>query len=1026
LKRLYRGWNLDLLLDKQKEEKETTGTVKTELVVQKTRTFEKVEIQPIEIQGLKLTDRVNARLRSVKMPPIIIESVTIPADATGSVLIDSIDLYGPPIIIPEKKLSGTGKTETLEDVKLPVITVYVEEIKLKRSDIPIKIRSITFPDAVIESLVVPEQLSPDPEIESFTIEDAPFTVYSVREVPKEKDAPAGFVKNQTVVLENVEAKVDLSEILKQLQFFKDSANAPLINLNLKNRDTKINVRRVLIPEKAEEKHSVLTVTTEPIKVGTLEYSTNPNEEKTTFIPQQEPVVKLKDVVIDTKQIVKDNPEKYDIPEFLKENLPEITLSEVVLNIKADSIILPVSSSATNVTIDDIVISQNTIISSDSIIVPEKKKTVEEQKKEGNADTKQNEGSKSTDEKKKPAAKAKGATSSKSEGSKSEKKEDISKVPTPTGVDPINVIRKGRDIPKAPGLDKPKTLPSFATVIGAGKQFSRHWDTKLPTYAQWDWTWPITTVYKPVDPGIVAEAIRDRNKSNSRPSELNTGWWEYLHDLKRNQPLYGYKGISAGELLKDNGGGSILQRLGYAPQMAPFIPKNPWVHRFKAKNSNTVKGAFLNPTTKYDIWNEVNGDYSAQDLENVPENERETKGRFPFMMMGRSFHEGYTPLAYNANWKKLVSTFRLSTQFGTGDKSGYGPMLPSDYKFSLLDIGIIMNFTECGYTNRYLLPNGAMPALAASRSEQHLMMVNDEVAKWVVGTVGIHPMTGRFLNKPAFNLNWSHEPHWCGISTLFFNAKGNVTLNGGPISVKSYEGSVTDIKYGIPLNRPRLEEGENDPWDEQLWIKNCSGRLGTHTRNLWYKAFQKFGAEKCQHTYDSDFINQNKDRINQLWFIGGIHYVGTQLTKYGADLIKTAVLDLDWDHAIVSHTGHIETVLAIDVDGMLYRYGGNTSTDGNGGNHGNSMGIWRTFVGSFGGMQAKGERGGFCLITRGYAKYPKQMREKPGISAPWKITPVIQSYMDFCANNPDPKFPVYNKYYQEINEMNTILQSSFLK
>ena len=1016
--RLYRGWNLDLLLDKPKPT--PSVTVQTNLVVQKTTTYEKVEIQPIEIQGLKLTDRVNVRLRSVKMPPIIIESITIPADTTGSVLIDSIELYGPPIIIPEKKLSGTGKTETLESVKLPVITVYVEEIKLKRSDIPIKIRSITFPEATIESLVVPEQLSPDPEIESFTIEDAPFTVSAVRAVEKQEGTPAGFVKNQTIILEDVDIKVDLNDLLKKLQFFQDTDKRPLVDLNLSNRDSTLKVRRILIPEKAEEKHTILTVSTEPIKFGQLEYSTNPNEQKEVLISDKNPEIKLKDVVIDTKKLVEENPKKYDIPEIFRQNLPVITLSEVTLTINASSILLPVSSSNEPVVINNVSFPNNMITTQEVITVPEKKKTVEEQKAAGKADTKQNEASNAGDEKVKPAVKKKGESSSDSTGSKKEKKEDISKVSVPKGVDPINSLVKGREIPQAPGSTKPKTLPASAHVIAPGKQFGRQWDTKLKTYAQWDWTWPTKTIYKPVNPTATAELIKDRDKGNSRPSELTTGWWEYFTDYQRNEPMYGKKGITHPELVAGNP--SILLRMGYSLQMAPFIPKKPYVGKF----NDNLNGGYLDPVKQYHIWwNPDKRQYEAQDLSRIPdEKSRNSVARYPFFMMGRSFHEGYSPLAYNASWGKLVSTFRLSQKsFGAGEKSSvYGPPLPSDYKFGLLDVGIVMNFTECGYVNRYLLPNGAMPALAASRSEQHLMMVNDKVDKWIEGTVGEHPITGRFLDKAAVNLNWSHEPHWCGISTTFFNTKGNVVLDGGPISVKSYENNVT--AKGIPLNRPRLEEGENDPWDESLWKEKCSGKLGVSTRNKWYKAFEKFGAEKCQHPYDSDYISQNKERINQLWFIAGFHYIDQKLTQYGLDLIKTAIKDLDWDHAIVTHTGHVETVLAIDIDGMLYRYGGNTSTDGNGGNHGNSMGIWRTHVGSFGGMTPKDGRGGFCLITRGYAKY-KDFRDGPGISSPWKITPVIQTYMDFCELNPDPKFPVYNKYYQQMNEMNTILSSKFL-
>jgi hypothetical protein len=308
------------------------------------------------------------------------------------------------------------------------------------------------------------------------------------------------------------------------------------------------------------------------------------------------------------------------------------------------------------------------------------------------------------------------------------------------------------------------------------------------------------------------------------------------------------------------------------------------------------------------------------------------------------------------------------------------------------------------------------------------------------------MAGNFLagNGPDINLNWANEPHWCGISTAFFNRKGNVELGGGPTLVTAYESDVlwnSDSKLSgkpLPLNRPRLEEGENDPWDESRWYAlsrnpvSNSPNPGYVVRNKWYEARDKFGAEKCQHPYDDDYINANKGRINQLWFIPGVHYQltgggkPTTLTTIGADLIKTAILKLDWGGAIITHSGHVETVLALDVDGTVYRYGGNTSVGGKGGNTGNAMGIWGTSVGDFPDSKADDTRGGFCVITRSFPKHATN-RSGLGISAPWKITPVVQTYFDFLENNPNAaEFIVYKDYGVIINKMNTIVNSSFLK
>ena len=91
-----------------------------------------------------------------------------------------------------------------------------------------------------------------------------------------------------------------------------------------------------------------------------------------------------------------------------------------------------------------------------------------------------------------------------------------------------------------------------------------------------------------------------------------------------------------------------------------------------------------------------------------------------------------------------------------------------------------------------------------------------------------------------------------------------------------------------------------------------------------------------------------------------------------------------------------------------------------------MGIWGTSVGDFPDSEAGDTRGGFCVITRSFPKHTTN-RSGLGISAPWKITPVVQTYFDFLENNPNAaEFIVYKDYGVIINKMNTIVNSSFLK
>jgi hypothetical protein len=697
-----------------------------------------------------------------------------------------------------------------------------------------------------------------------------------------------------------------------------------------------------------------------------------------------------------------------------------------------------------------------ITTQEVITVPEKKKTVEEQKKEGKADTAQNEGKKEVKVKEESVEKG-----TKIKDGKVEKVEDISKVKTPPAINALAAITKGREIPETPGIDRKGDLPDHMRVITQGRQYKR-W-SQVPggkgVYTQWEWPWPIKSVYKGVDTGITETFA---NEKQSRPSELEGGtWWEYFWNPTKGIPIYGAKNTTRPTAL------TFLRAISKDPQFGPHIPgppmpkyfegistsgtghydnfdasgKSDWGKKFKdfidfdPKSKRFKKFKGLIPNYKYHIWQESDGSYSAKWL--TTEQSNQGLGTFPFFMQGRGLHEGYTPLGFNADWQRLVSTFRQSAEsFGAGDIVGYGPPLPSNYKFSLIDIGLIMNFMQCGYVNRYKLPNKARPPLAASRTEQHLMMYDELVHKWIDGTVGIDPLAGNFYGSPTINLNWSHEAHWCGISTQFFNNKGNVDLGGAPTKVTSYEADIlwnSDSRLTgtpLPLNRPRLEDGENDSWDESRWYA-LKGNPGYTVRNKWYEARDKFGAEKCQHPYDDDYINANKGRINQIWFIPGVHYQltgggkPTTLTTIGADLIKTAILKLDWGGAIITHSGHVETVLALDVDGAVYRYGGNTSVDGKGGNVGNAMGIWATSVGDFPDSEAGEERGGFSVITRSFPKYAEN-RSGLGISAPWKITPVVQTYFDFLVKNPNAEFGVFNDYGVIINKMNTIVNSSFLK
>jgi hypothetical protein len=399
--------------------------------------------------------------------------------------------------------------------------------------------------------------------------------------------------------------------------------------------------------------------------------------------------------------------------------------------------------------------------------------------------------------------------------------------------------------------------------------------------------------------------------------------------------------------------------------------------------------------------------------------------------GNGFQVGVLPYAFNANWDNLVSKFRINA-FGL---QNFPLSDEIKSKLSMMDVGIILNFQQSGIVNRYTVGDKQKtPPPAASGTEQHLMMVTELTGNWVLGKKGVDPMIGFFLpSSAAPNLNWAHEPHWCGIFSNYVSRKSGHSFRS-PIEVRGYERDT--LTAGLPLNRPRLEEDVNEEWDEDLWIQTVyavrGGNLSKYaTHTPWLIGMSKH-PDNPEHPWDSDYISTYKNQINQIWFVENIHYVkngkkGGSLTEWGKKLILGAIDQniIDWPAAFATTYGHVEVCVGLDLDGTVYLFGGNSGGEGSDDVMGNKMGFWDKHIASFApGIKAKNpwtgegyDGGGHLCLSKMQGGHGK--RQHPGISAPWVNTPIIETYKNYLVNNPDPKFPVYKTYLDRLLAINTI-------
>ena len=741
-----------------------------------------------------------------------------------------------------------------------------------------------------------------------------------------------------------------------------------------------------------------------------------------LVPDKEEVIKIENLVIDTKKIVnEDTTGQYsELTPDIVNNLPEITIKmvDVPLILEGGS----VKGSVNKIDVDFNKLENKLVDGLTNITVPteppNQENNIVKQVQTSTPNSKKISKGKSNSQKnkKKSDAKNKGKTKN---NNQNQEAVDFN--------EEALAIQKGRTIPKSPGI---KTPAKFAGkgLISAQGGYGRLYDTKVKTYALWQWTWPIDAKF---NPGTTTGIAENWIKGESRPSALKR-WWSYFSNWNVSEPVYNWSGGSINEWLD-----AVGKRIMWDEQFGPFSPYhyNQKVGTLTLSADNpTLKKKKGDEITKplnwsYKIWKDGKGNWQVDNTLKQFVNGVDTF-RYPYMIAGRGLINSYVPYGFGADWGTLISKFRFSKKEdpkGGEANSLYGGPLPSDYKPSLMDVGILLNFMQSGYVIRYKLKTG-FPALAASGTEQHLMMLNSIQDKWVYGNYG-DPMIGTFNGGLSIVVNWAHEPHWCGISTDFFLRKGGYASQG-TTSVKSNEANIIGKDDTWPLNRPRLEDGVNDEWQPELWAGIKADDYGVGIREIFKKAYAKHGAENCEHPLTDEYIAEYKDRINSIWFIGGIHYdeAKEQLTKRGYDLLRKAINPdvIDWTAAVISHTGHVESVAAIDVDGEVIRLGGNTSTHGSRGNVNNHMGLYRTHISAFGGYPGGGARGGFVLISKPDGINDSNRKHRvggKGISSPWIITPVMRTYYDFLENNPDPEFPVFKDYYDAIQTINTIFNSN---
>lgn len=755
---------------------------------------------------------------------------------------------------------------------------------------------------------------------------------------------------------------------------------------------------------------------------------DPSQDVVKLIPDKEETVKIENLVVDTKKIVnEDTTGQYkDLTPDILNNLPEITIKmvDVPLVLEGGS----VKGSVDKVNVDFSKLQNKTVDGLTNITVPNA--TPNQQ----NQVSSQIQGEKPNSEKiangKKNNKKNKNKSDAKTKGKP--KKEENKQENIDFDEQAIS-IKKGRSIPKSPGVDVPSKFAGKGLITAQGG-YGRLYDKKgIAKYALWQWTWPIDATF---NPGTTTDIAENWVKGESRPSGLKK-WWPYFSNWKVSQPEYYWnqpKG-SISEWLN-----SVGIKIMWDEQFGPFSMAhyNQKAGTLTLTEDNKYWGKKGTEITKplnwtYRIWKDSKGWYLNNKLPRyeIQNGVKTDTFRYPYMIAGRQLINAYVPYGFGADWKTLISKFRFSKKedpSGGEPNSPYGGPLPADYKPSLMDVGLLLNFIQAGYVTRYKLPNKNFPALAASGTEQHLMMLNSIQDKWVYGNYG-DPMIGTFNGGLSIVVNWAHEPHWCGISTDFFLQKGGFAPQG-TTSVKSNEENIINKKGGVPLNRPRLEDSIDEGWRQELWDQVNGDNYGVGVRELFKKAYAKHGAENCEHPITDEYIATYKDHINSIWFIGGIHYdvEKGQMTKRGYDLLRKAINPdiIDWPAAIISHTGHVESVAALDVDGDVTRLGGNTSTHGNFGNVNNTMGLYVTHLSKFGGYPGGGERGGFVLISKPDGINDSNRKHRvggKGISSPWVITPVMRTYYDFLENNPDPEFPVFKNYYDAIQTINTIFNSN---
>jgi len=1190
-----------------------------------TITYEKVEIQPIELKGANifLNGAQGPKIESIKYPPIIIDSITIPSGSEGTVILPDLEIIKEPFVVKGQSIAGDPPREIVDDVRIEPMKLIGDLIKIK-DNLPITFRSITMPAVIIDSLDAPKPIPENAQLPPIVASDEviylPEKEYAFADFQPSEIQSSGStadVRGETVILKNVEFKVPIRDKTTALKFWKVMVDKPEIKLeDEKNEQLMVKIPNVMIPispkptqnidklitsrllldhnlikytpddpqpqTELKDKYIIYTmpgktvpdigdVYTNEDDGSTIYYGVNepyrdratvPNEfqyckcsgdngetsyqrgnarlgilqaglvnkkyfkrtdrdvlvgsiglyigdnecpegetkvtsgenpENTVSLtPDKEEIINFSDIVLDLKQIVFNNSEKFgNIPTESINKFPVLIIKdlEIPIELEPGGII---QKDAKTVPVPFEELKNKEVVSNNNIVVEEQPPPPKEQitvppparqnevrgKGKGGNSGKGNSKGKGKEKKQNPKGKGKKdqlQRALEAEAAKAWYNTDPSS-DIGAGEAAIN-IDKGRDIPKPPGNPMPNTFAGKGVLQGTGH--SRRWDnTSSPTFADWEWLWPMSSTYKPGNPKGTAETWI---KGNSRPSDSGGPWWYYLADWKYNEPAYG----STGNIGDAWTGGDVtvfFDRIGkiimHDTQYAPFSYKRYENSLNKMElNDNDVKGNpklgkvgdYVVPPLnfKYKIWRVTNSNKSQfiANPESIKwEYSRSGKSpdefRFPYMIAGKGLIRQYIPRAFNADWNTLLKKFRLSKEqfpeyvdpnskpIDNNDikkiKSKknkkeiikkipeYGPPLPIDYKPSLLDVGIIMNFYQSGYVNRYKLPGtGNFPPLASSGTEHHLMMVHTVTPDWVKGRIGIDAMVGTFNRKARINLNWAHEPHWCGISTDFFLRKGGFNAQG-TTSVKSNESAL--INGGVPLNRPRLEETIDEPWQKSKW--DSLGGVGTTIREVYKRAYVKHGRENFEHPITPEYLNQYKDEINSIWFIEGIHFqkdgkgVAAKLTQFGYDLLRKVLNPeiIDWPAATISHTGHVESVACIDINGDVMRLGGNTSTDGQRGNSNNTMGLFMTHIGDFSGYPPSNDRGGFTVIGRpeGYKNESAvKARVKPGIAQPWIITPVMQTYFDFVTLNPDPEFPVYNTYWQRINHIQTVMQSKNL-